>query len=112
MQSSSELTKIDLVALKGGDLQRLSIARRMLWAANRQTTVQRIWRTFYLVTYNGDQYARIYMPQLLQMCSLNSQNRFEFQGFNPTKPQDQLMEIRSSKSIVARRYSKVFSIPT
>ncbi|CZR54938.1 uncharacterized protein PAC_04823 [Phialocephala subalpina] len=34
----SKMTHIDLFALKGGDLRRLSVARRMSWAANRQTT--------------------------------------------------------------------------
>ncbi|PVH81896.1 HET-domain-containing protein [Cadophora sp. DSE1049] len=34
----SEITNIDVFALNGGDLRRLSIARRMSWAANRQTT--------------------------------------------------------------------------
>jgi hypothetical protein len=34
----SDITNIDLYALKGGDLKRLSIARRMSWASNRQTT--------------------------------------------------------------------------
>ena len=34
----STITKIDLYALAGGDLSRLSVARRMSWVANRQTT--------------------------------------------------------------------------
>lgn len=38
MNTISEITNIDLFALNGGDLRRLSIARRMSWAANRQTT--------------------------------------------------------------------------
>lgn len=38
MDAISGITNIDLFALNGGDLRRLSIARRMSWAANRQTT--------------------------------------------------------------------------
>ncbi|KIN08755.1 hypothetical protein OIDMADRAFT_69002, partial [Oidiodendron maius Zn] len=38
MNVISVITNIDLFALNGGDLRRLSIARRMSWAANRQTT--------------------------------------------------------------------------
>ena len=38
MNAISVITNIDLFALNGGDLRRLSIARRMSWAANRQTT--------------------------------------------------------------------------
>ncbi|KAE9370039.1 HET-domain-containing protein [Stipitochalara longipes BDJ] len=38
MDAISGITNIDLFALSGGDLRRLSIARRMSWAANRQTT--------------------------------------------------------------------------
>ena len=38
LQILSKITKIDLFALIGGDLRRLSIARRMSWAADRQTT--------------------------------------------------------------------------
>ncbi|PMD24481.1 HET-domain-containing protein [Hyaloscypha hepaticicola] len=38
MNTISRITNIDLFALNGGDLRRLSIARRMSWAANRQTT--------------------------------------------------------------------------
>jgi hypothetical protein len=34
----STITKVDLYALMGGDLSRLSVARRMSWVANRQTT--------------------------------------------------------------------------
>jgi hypothetical protein len=34
----STITKIDLYALMGGDLSRLSVARRMSWVAKRQTT--------------------------------------------------------------------------
>ena len=34
----SAITKIDLYALAGGDLSRLSVARRMSWVVNRQTT--------------------------------------------------------------------------
>jgi hypothetical protein len=34
----STVTKIDLYAMTGGDLSRLSVARRMSWVANRQTT--------------------------------------------------------------------------
>ena len=33
-----DVTKIDLYALMGGDLSRLSVARRMSWVTNRQTT--------------------------------------------------------------------------
>jgi hypothetical protein len=38
MELISRITSIDLYALEGGDLRRLSIARRMSWAANRHTT--------------------------------------------------------------------------
>ncbi|KAE9375134.1 HET-domain-containing protein [Stipitochalara longipes BDJ] len=38
MKEISEITGIDLYALAGGDLQNLSVARRMSWAASRQTT--------------------------------------------------------------------------
>jgi len=38
LQILSKITNIDLLTLKGGNPQRLSIARRVLWAANRQTT--------------------------------------------------------------------------
>lgn len=34
----SRITKIDLYALTGGDLSRLTVARRMSWIAERQTT--------------------------------------------------------------------------
>jgi hypothetical protein len=64
------------------------------------------------ITSNSDQYARIDMPQLLQMCSLDSRNRFDFQGFDPTKPQGQLTEMRLSKPIFARIYFKVFNFLT
>ncbi|PMD39488.1 HET-domain-containing protein [Hyaloscypha variabilis F] len=47
------------------------------------------------ITSTGDQYVRIDMPELLQMCSWDSQNRLDFGGFDPTKPQDQLTEIDS-----------------
>jgi hypothetical protein len=38
MKEISEITDIDLYALAGGDLRNLSVARRMSWAASRQTT--------------------------------------------------------------------------
>jgi hypothetical protein len=38
MEALSEITNIDLFALNGGDIRRLSVARRISWAANRQTT--------------------------------------------------------------------------
>jgi len=38
MKEISEITDIDLYALAGGDLGKLSVARRMSWAASRQTT--------------------------------------------------------------------------
>ncbi|PMD40312.1 HET-domain-containing protein [Hyaloscypha variabilis F] len=38
LEAISKITGIDHFALNGGDLRRLSIARRMTWAGNRQTT--------------------------------------------------------------------------
>ena len=61
---------------------------------------------------NSDQYVRIDMPRLLEMCSINSRQRFEFQGFDPTKSQDQLMEMHSSKLTLAGSFSQAFNVLT
>lgn len=64
------------------------------------------------MTPNSDQYARIDMSQLLEMCSLNSRSRFNFQGFDPTKSQDQLTEMHLSKPVFPSIYSNAFNILT
>lgn len=38
LQEISKVTGIELYALQGGDLQRLTVARRMSWMADRKTT--------------------------------------------------------------------------
>jgi hypothetical protein len=48
----------------------------------------------------GEQYARIDMSQLFQFASYTTQNRIDFQGFNPTKPQHQLIETNFGRPVL------------
>jgi hypothetical protein len=54
---------------------------------------------------SSEQYARVDMSQLFMFSSYDSAGRIELEGFDPRKPQRQLVEIRSSRSVFVSTFS-------